>query len=116
MIDESRRENTHETRQHHQVRFVAVDHLDQRGVEGFAGVILTVGQGHRVDPGIPGSLEPVGVGLVGDHGDDFAATELLVLLGVQQRLQVAAVAGDQYHHPRLLGRGGLEVVQRVVLL
>ncbi|MNH08046.1 hypothetical protein D3C79_674510 [compost metagenome] len=94
---EAATEDAHETGQHHQVRGKAVDARHQRGIEGFTAVELGVLEHDAVDAGRRGALQAVGIGAVGNHRTD-AHRAVLALAAVDQGLQVAAGARQQYHY------------------
>ncbi|MNJ67427.1 hypothetical protein D3C77_635990 [compost metagenome] len=96
MLHEARGEDAHEAGQHHQIRLVGVDGFDQCGVEGLAARERLVIQHGGGDPGILRAGQPVGICAVGDHRAD--ACRVVFAQAVDQRLQVAAGAGDQHHH------------------
>ena len=72
-LHETRGQNAHEARQHHQVRLVAFDYLDQGAIVSLAALIFGVGQHHSVDAGVAGALQAVNVRHVGDDGNNLAA-------------------------------------------
>jgi hypothetical protein len=59
------------------------------------GLELTVIHQQRLDAGTPRVLEPGRLGTVGDHNRN-PRVEPAVVHGTDQRLQVAAAAGNQY--------------------
>ncbi|MNV88880.1 hypothetical protein D3C71_1831220 [compost metagenome] len=90
-------ENAHETGQHHEFGIEFVDQFDQCGIEGFAALESLVIQGAGVDTRVPGTLQAVGVGAVGNHRSD-ADRAVAGPRAVDQGLQVTAGAGQQHHH------------------
>jgi hypothetical protein len=68
VLDEGHGQDAHEAGQHHQVGREAVDGLLQGGVEGFARrEFLVVDHGGRNAVRLR-EREPLGVGLIADHG------------------------------------------------
>src|SRR5471030_272334 len=60
-------ENAHETGEYHEFGIEGVDQFDQRGIEGLAAIESLVIQGAGIDTRVPGALQAVGVGAVGNH-------------------------------------------------
>lgn len=87
---ETRAEDAHETRQHHEIRMEGVDEPGQRGIEALAiRVVAVLDDGGR-DAARLRDLQPAGIGAVADHRRDAAEQPRF-----QQGLQVAASAGDE---------------------
>ncbi|MNT09675.1 hypothetical protein D3C72_1444660 [compost metagenome] len=93
---EASAENAHESGQYHEFGIEGVDQFDQRGVEGLATFESLVIQGAGVDTRVPGALQAVGVGAVGNHRSD-ADRAVAGPRAVDQGLQVTAGAGEQHH-------------------
>ena len=93
------RQDGHKARQHHQadVQLLELFHQSHGHVPG----AVIVGPGHHT-AGNPGSfcpLQRVGPGLGGDHRGDLPLGVFAPALGVDQRLEVGAAAGNQYGNP-----------------
>ena len=97
MAHEVATEDTHEAGQHHQVWRKAVDARHQRGIEGFTTVKGGVVQYGGVDASGCGALQAIGIGAVGHHRTD-AHRAVFTAATVDQGLQVAAGARQQYHY------------------
>ena len=89
VLNEARREDAHETGQHHQIRLVGIDGLDQGGIESFAAVELLVIKQFGGDTGLFRQLQAVGTGAVADDRGD-AGRIAVVGDAVDKRLQIAA--------------------------
>ena len=94
MIDEARRQDAHEARQHDQVGREAVDDLRQGGVETVAvGKALVVD--HRGGNAVRGGkFEASCVGAVGDHGGN-APGPTLGLTGTNDGFHIRATSGNE---------------------
>ena len=101
--EEAHREDAHPTGEHHQVGLEPGDDVGEPGVvfgPGLARCCTDVDRRHT--RGV-GALEREHVGPVRDHGHDPAG-DAAVGAGIEDRLQVRTVPGDQHHDA---GRSGL---------
>ncbi len=96
MLHEAATEDTHETRQHHQVRGEPIDTRHQGRIEGFAAFEFGMVEYCGFDTGSGCALQAVGIGAVGDDRAD-AHGAVRDGAAVDQRLQVAAGTRQQYH-------------------
>src|SRR4051794_27793573 len=83
-------ENAHESRQHDEIRFSACDCIGQRCVKIGTRGKTRMAHHLSVDAMSRGDSETGRVGLIGDHGTDLRRQARL-----QQRLHIAAAAGNQ---------------------
>lgn len=93
-LHEARRQDAHETRQHHQIRREAVDGRGQGGVEAVAvgeGLVVDHGGGDAVRSRKP---EAGGVRAVGDHGGD-APRPALGLACADDGFHIRAASGNE---------------------
>jgi hypothetical protein len=98
-LDERRREDAHETRQHDEVRPVAVDLGSERRLErGAVGKRTVVDHGGR-DAAPGGNAEAARLRIVADDDGDARRQAR-----IEHRLHVAAAPGDQ-DDQRLFGHG-----------
>ncbi len=96
MADEFRRENAHESRQHHEPRRVTVDGIHERGVEVLPARIRFVIHHLGFDGGAARAFEPRGVWAIADNGAQRVRA-VRILRIVDDCLQVGAAPGDEHH-------------------
>ena len=98
-LDEPGAEDPHEAREHDEIRLVRSEQRGQRGVVVGALLAAHGAEVQRFDAGGARALEAASGAAVADDGHDLGA-ELLGPRGVDQRLQIAAFAGDQHGDAR----------------
>ena len=96
--NKSGREHTHEARQNDQRRLMPIDFRRERAIEVIARSEVEMIDDRCRDTGAPGDFEARRIGPVADDGPDGGIQLIAPVLMVgrlQQRLNVAAAAGDQ---------------------
>ena len=100
-VDQLRRQDVHEARQHHQTNVQLLQLLGQRHGHSLVGSKGLPVDDVAGDARFFGTLQRKGVWGGGDDGGNFAVRDLAPSLSVNQRLQIGAAAGDQHcdaHH------------------
>ena len=94
--DKGRAQNAHIARQHHDVRRVGINLLNQLAVKGFTPGELAGFQRVRGYVRFPRALKAERVGLVAEYCPN-GAVDFLLLAGVYDGLQITSVAGNEHH-------------------
>lgn len=100
MLHKAGRQNAHKARQHHHTGGVAVNHLRQLRIKGFAAVKLLVVQHLGGDAVLFGKNQPFGIGLVADnrcHAGTITALPVLLLGCLHNGSHIGSAARDQNH-------------------
>ena len=94
MVDEDRRQDTHEAGKYDEVRLVSIQRLDEGRIELLAVGEVDVPDALLGDTGFARTLEAIGVGLVAED-DGNVQIEVARRRAVDERLQIGAAAGDE---------------------
>ena len=101
--EEAHREQSHPSREHHEVRAESSHNVGQTRVEIGPSLILLAANMDGGHARLGGSFESEHVGLVGDDGHHLCI-EIAALAGVEYCLEVRAATRHKYHQPsRLVG-------------
>ena len=100
-VDQLRRQDVHKPCQHHQANVQLLELLGQRHGHGLVGRKILPVDDIAGDARLFCPFQGEGVWGGGDDGGDLAVRNLAPSLGVDERLQIGAAAGDQHcdaHH------------------
>ena len=108
-VEQPRADQTHETGEADEADAALAQFLRQPRVEIVARGELAMADDERFDARVAGEVEPTGVGAVRDDDRD-ARVELAARDRGDQRLKIAAAAGDEHAEAALLGWRRLRVI------
>ncbi|AMO47786.1 Hypothetical protein AKI40_1370 [Enterobacter sp. FY-07] len=94
--DKCRTEDTHITRQHHQIRRISVDFQHQFAIESIATGELVCCEGMCGNCCFPRTFKAERIGLITEYRPQ-GAVDFLLFAGVDNCLQIASVTGNQHH-------------------
>ena len=97
MGDKRRTKDPHVACQHHQIRRISIDLMHQLAIEGFAIGKLAGRQRMGRDTGLTRTFKAERVGLIAEYRSQ-GAVNLLSGAGINYRLQIGSVTGNQHHN------------------